>query len=161
MLNGDGNENGIKINRSLISKKTNLLVQHVFLSVFAVVFAQPWHRCFLRLKRHTSWLHIIYMKELSYMLTQYHSFLCSCSLLFFTVAHFHLADGSLLAASISHLLIAALNFHVFLPRTSQGLDDPPLPPPPILSEGLNPPLDAWCRSERCPSYRELTECCSY
>ena len=52
MLNGDGNENGIKINRSnyqkktnctcstlffLISKKTNLHVQHSLLSFFVVV----------------------------------------------------------------------------------------------------------------------------
>ena len=42
-------------------------------------------------------------------------FLCSYSLLFFTAAHFHLAGRSLLAASISHFLTAALNFHVFLP----------------------------------------------
>ena len=34
----------------------------------------------------------------------------------FTVAHFHLAGRSLLGASISHFLTAALNFHVFLPR---------------------------------------------
>ena len=37
MLNGDGNENGIKINRSNYQKKTNLHVQHAFLSFFAVV----------------------------------------------------------------------------------------------------------------------------
>ena len=42
-------------------------------------------------------------------------FLCSCSLLFFTGPHIHLAGHSLLAASISHFLTAALNFHVFLP----------------------------------------------
>ena len=42
-------------------------------------------------------------------------FLCSYSLLFFTAAHFHLAGRSLLAASISHFVTAALNFHVFLP----------------------------------------------
>ena len=42
-------------------------------------------------------------------------FLCSCSLLFFTAAHFHLAGHSLLAASISYFLTVALNFHVFLP----------------------------------------------
>ena len=36
-------------------------------------------------------------------------FLCSCSLLFFTAAHFHLATR------ISHFLTAAFNFHVFLP----------------------------------------------
>ena len=41
-------------------------------------------------------------------------FLCSCSLLFSTAAHFHLAGRSLLATSICHFLIAALNFHVFL-----------------------------------------------
>ena len=39
--------------------------------------------------------------------------LCSCSLLFFTAPHFHLAGRPLLAASISHCLTAALNFHVF------------------------------------------------
>ena len=42
-------------------------------------------------------------------------FLCSYSFLFFTAAHFHLAGRSLLAASISHFVTAALNFHVFLP----------------------------------------------
>ena len=42
-------------------------------------------------------------------------FLCSCSLLFFTAAHFHLAGRSFLAASTSHFLTAALNLHVFLP----------------------------------------------
>ena len=36
-------------------------------------------------------------------------FLCSCSLLFFTAAQFHLATR------ISHFLTAAFNFHVFLP----------------------------------------------
>ena len=41
--------------------------------------------------------------------------LCSCSLLFFTAPHFHLAGRSLLTASISHRLTAALNSHVFLP----------------------------------------------
>ena len=41
------------------------------------------------------------------------SLLCSCSLLFFTAPHFHLAGRSLLAASISHCLTAALNFQVF------------------------------------------------
>ena len=38
MLNGDGNENGIKINRFNYQKKeTNLHVHHAFLSFFAVV----------------------------------------------------------------------------------------------------------------------------
>ena len=47
--------------------------------------------------------------------------LCSCSLLFFTAAHFHLAGRSLLAASISHFLTAALNFRVFFLQTSSLL----------------------------------------
>ena len=34
---------------------------------------------------------------------------------FFTAAHFHLAERSSLAASISHFLTAAMKFHVFLP----------------------------------------------
>ena len=34
---------------------------------------------------------------------------------FFTAAHFHLADRSLLAASTSHFLTAGMKFHVFLP----------------------------------------------
>ena len=42
-------------------------------------------------------------------------FLCSCSLLFSTAAHFHLVGRSLLATSICHFLITAFNFHVFLP----------------------------------------------
>ena len=42
-------------------------------------------------------------------------FLCSCSLLFFTGPHLHLADCSVLAASNSHFLTVSLNFHVFLP----------------------------------------------
>ena len=41
------------------------------------------------------------MKELSYVYPII-CFLCSCSLLFFTAAHFHLAGYSLQAASISH-----------------------------------------------------------
>ena len=47
--------------------------------------------------------------------------LCSCSLLFFTAAHFHLVGRSLLAASISHCLTAALNFRVFFLQTSSLL----------------------------------------
>ena len=67
-------------------------------------------RCFVGLKRQTSWLHIIFMEELSYVLTQYFvscvhvRFYFSLPLIF-----------TLLAASISHCLTAALNFHLFLP----------------------------------------------
>ena len=130
MLNVDGNENGIKINRSNQQKnklhvqhtffsyqqrKTNLHVQHAFLSFFAVVL-HDYNAVYVRLKRQTSQLPIIFMEELSYVLTQCFVFLCSCSLLFFTGPHLHLIDGrSSLAASLSHFLTAALNFHVFLP----------------------------------------------
>ena len=59
--------------------------------------------------RQTSQLHIIFMEELSYVLTQY---FVSCVLRFY----FSLPlIFTLLAASISHCLTAALNFHVFLP----------------------------------------------
>ena len=123
MLNGDGNENGIKINRSNQQKNklhvqhtffsnqqnTKLHVQHAFLSFPCRCFARL-QRCFVRLKRQTSQLHIIFMEELSYVLTQYFvscvhvRFYFSLPLIF-----------TLLAASISLCLTAALNFHVFLP----------------------------------------------
>ena len=86
-------------------KKTNLHVQHAF-CLFLRCFAQL-QRCFVGLKRQTSQLHIIFMEELSYVLTQYFvscvhvRFYFSLPLIF-----------TLLAASISHCLTAALNFYV-------------------------------------------------
>ena len=74
-------------------------------------FAQL-QRCFVGLKRQTSQLHIIFMEELSYVLTQYFvscvdlRFCFSLPLIF-----------TLRAVSISHCLTAALKFHVFLPTT--------------------------------------------
>ena len=38
MLNGDGNENGIKINRPNKQKKTNLHLKHTFLYIFLPLF---------------------------------------------------------------------------------------------------------------------------
>ena len=120
MLNGEGNENGLKINRSnqqkktnctcstlffLISKKTNLHVQHAF-CLFLRCFAQL-QRCFVGLKRQTSQLHIIFMEELSYVLTQYFVS-CVHVRFYFSLPHIF----TLLAASISHCLTAALNFYV-------------------------------------------------
>ena len=73
-------------------------------------------RCFVGLKRQTSSLHIIFMEELSYVLTQYFvscvhvRFYFSLPLIF-----------TLLAASISHCLTAALNFHVFFLQNSSLL----------------------------------------
>ena len=100
MLNGDGNDNGIKINRS-IQQKNKLHLQHAFFSnkqkknkfaraarffVFLCRCFAPLQRCFVQLKRQTSQFHIIFMKELAHVLSQFFSFLCSCSLLFFTAA---------------------------------------------------------------------------
>ena len=65
--------------------------------------------CKQGLKRQTSQLHILFMEELSYVVTQYG---VSC-----VPVHFYfslLLIFILLAASISHFL-SFLNFHVFLP----------------------------------------------
>ena len=52
------------------------------------------------------------MEELSYVLTQYFCFLCCVHVRFcFSLPLIF----TLLAASISYFLTAALNFHVFLP----------------------------------------------
>ena len=90
-------------------RKTNLHVQHAFLSFPCRCFARL-QRCFVRLKRQTSLLHIIFMEELLYVLTQY---FVSC-----VHARFYFSLPliiTLLAASISLFLTASLNFHVFLP----------------------------------------------
>ena len=123
MLNGEGNENGIKINRSNQQKRNKLYVQHTFFSslkktictcstlfVFLCRCFAQLQRCFVGLKPHASQLHIIFVEGLSYELTQYFvscvhvRFYFSLPLIF-----------TLLTASISHCLTAALNFHVFLP----------------------------------------------
>ena len=92
----------------LRSKKQNLYLQHAFLSFPCRCFARL-QRCFVRLKRQTSQLHIIFMEELSYVLTQYFVS-CVHVRFYFSLPHIF----TLLAASISHFLTAALNFHVFL-----------------------------------------------
>ena len=74
----------------LISKKTNLHVQHAFLSFLAVVGFERLQCSFVRLKRQTSYLHIILLEELSYVLTK--DFVSSVHVCFFVhSAHFHLA----------------------------------------------------------------------
>ena len=79
-------------------------------------------RCFARLQRC-----LCTTKTSNFLVTHYFyggivvcaypmfCFLCSCSLLFSTGPHLHLDGCSSLAASLSHFLTAALNFHVFLP----------------------------------------------
>ena len=93
----------------LISKKTNLHVQHAFLSFSCRCFAQL-QRCFVGLKRQTSQLHIIFMEKLSYVLTQ-HFVSCVHVRFYFSLPLIFTS----LAASISHCHTSALNFHVFLP----------------------------------------------
>ena len=128
MLSGKGNENGIKINRC-DQQKNKLHVQHAFfviskkqictctaLFVFLCRCFAQLQRCFVGLKRQTSQLHIIFMEELSYVLTQYFvscvhvRFYFSLPLIF-----------TLLAASISHCLTAALSFHVFFSLQNSSL----------------------------------------
>ena len=113
MLNGEGNENGIKINRSnyqkkktnwmcstlffiISKKKPNLYVQHAF--------------CLSLLLFCTTTTLLCRTKSSNFLVTHYFygwivvcaypifCLLCSCSLLFFTAPHFHLAGRSLLAA---------------------------------------------------------------
>ena len=105
----------------LISKKTNSHLQHTFFSnwqkskfaraarffVFLCSCFAPLQRRFVRLKRQTSQLHIIFMEELSYVLTKDFVFYVHVDFYFFTTAHFHQA------ASISHFLTAAMKFSCF------------------------------------------------
>ena len=110
-------------NQQKKKQKNKLHVQHTFffslakqqictrstLFVFLCRCFAQLKPCFVGLKRQTSQLHIISMEELSYALTQYFvscvhvRFYFSLPLIF-----------TLLAASISHCLTAALNFRVFL-----------------------------------------------
>ena len=62
------------------------------------------------------------MEELLYVLTKDFVSCVHVRFYFFTAAHFHLADRSLLAASISHLLTAATKFS----RFSNSNDSSPL-----------------------------------
>ena len=128
MLNGEGNENGIKINRSNYQKKTNWMCSTLF---FIISKKKPnlyvQHAfCLSLLLFCTTTTLLCRTKSSNFLVTHYFygwivvsaypifCLLCSCSLLFFTASHFHLAGPSLLAASISRCLTAALNFHVFL-----------------------------------------------
>ena len=69
---------------------------------------------FVRLKRQTSQLHTIFMQKFSYVFTQY--FASSVHVRFYFSLPLIFTS---LAASISHFLTAALNFHVFLPTNFQ------------------------------------------
>ena len=92
----------------LISKKTNLHVQHAFclsLPLFCTTTT-----LFCRTKTSNFLVTHYFYGEIVVCAYPIFCFLCSCSLLFSLPLIF-----TLLAASISHFLTAALNFPVFLP----------------------------------------------
>ena len=121
MLNGDDNENGFKTSRPNKQKnklhvqhtfssnwqKTNLQVQHAFLSFPCCCFARL-QRCFVRLKRQTSQLHIIFMEEFSYVLTQ-----CFVSCVHVRFYFSQPLIFTLLVSSISHFLTRRFEFPCF------------------------------------------------
>ena len=100
MLNGDDNENGFKTNRSN-QQKNKLHVQNTFSSNYQKTNSHVQH-AFLSFLCTTTTLFCT-TKTSNFLVTHYFyggivvcvypifCFLCSCSLLFFTAAHFHLA----------------------------------------------------------------------
>ena len=97
----------------LISKKTNLHVQHAFclsLPLFCTTTT-----LFCRTKTPNFLVTHYFYGGIVVCAYPIFCFLCSCSLLVFTGPHLHLAGRSVLAASNSHFLTVSLNFHVFLP----------------------------------------------
>ena len=108
--------------KDLISKETNCTCSTLFLLVnkkqictCSTLFclSARLQRCFVRLKRQTSQLQVIFMEELSYVLTQYFVFCVHARFYFSLPPHFHLAGFA--GTSISHFLTAGFNFQVFLP----------------------------------------------
>ena len=106
MLNGDGNENGIR-SIDLISKTNKFAPAARFFVFICRCFARLQCR-FVRLKRQPSKFHIIFMEELSYELTEDFVSCFHVRFYFFTAAHFYLA-----ARYISHFLPAAMKFSCF------------------------------------------------
>ena len=102
MLNGYGNENGIKINRSNWQKKKQIYTCSTLFCTFLC-------RCFGRQKRKTSSLHIIFYGGICHMcspniflLVLLFAFIFSLQLIF-----------PLLAASISYFPTASMKFSCF------------------------------------------------
>ena len=85
MLSSEGNQNGEKTTIGLISKKATLHVQHTFFVHFFAVVLQDYN---VKIPE-TSWLHLLWRK----------CHVCSCSLLFFTAAYFHLPGRQLFSFS--------------------------------------------------------------
>ena len=104
MLNGDDNENGFKTNRSNQQKtkfhvqhyfssnqqKVNLHVQHAFLS-FPLPLFFTTTTLFCTTKTSNFLVTHYFYGEIVVCAYPIFCFQCSCSLLFFTAAHFHLA----------------------------------------------------------------------
>ena len=93
----------------LISKKNQICTCSTLLVFLCRCFAQL-QRCFVGLNRQTSSVTHYFYGGIAVCSYPIFCLMCSCSLLFFIALIF-----TLLAASISHCLTTALNFHVFLP----------------------------------------------
>ena len=121
MLNWDDNENGFKTNRSnqqktnctfstlflLISKTQICTCSTLFCLSLAIVCTTTTLFCTTKMSNFLA-THYFYggIVVCAYPIF---CFLCSCSLLFFIVTHFHLAGRQHFS------FLTALNFHVFLP----------------------------------------------
>ena len=85
MLNGDGNKNGNKINRSQLAKnKKQICTCSTLVHIVAVVlhdYNGILHDQHVKLPSYT----LFFMEELSYLAHQKFCCLCSCSLLFFSL----------------------------------------------------------------------------
>ena len=94
-------------------QKTDLHMQHTF--CLSLPLFSPTTTLFCRTKTSNFLVTCYYYGGIVVCAYPIFCLLCSCSLLFFTAPHFHLAGRSFLTTSISHCLTAALDFHVFLP----------------------------------------------
>ena len=128
MLNRDGNEHGVKINRSN-QQKNKLHVQHTFFSnkqttdlhmqhtfCLSLPLFSPTTMLFCRTKTSNFLVTCYYYGGIVVCAYPIFCLLCSFSLLFFTATHFHLAGRPLLAGhqhlSLSH---RHFEFSCFLP----------------------------------------------
>ena len=123
MLNGDGNENGVKINRSNQQKNklhvqltffsnkqtTDLHMQHTF--CLSLPLFSPTTTLFCRTK--TSNILVTHCFYGGIVLCAYpiFCFLCSCSLLFFTAAHFYLAGRQHFSLSHSRCEFSCFSYY--------------------------------------------------
>ena len=101
MLSCEGNKNGKKTAIGLISQKATLHVQHTF---FVHFFAAVLHDCNVK-RPETSQLHVLRRKCPTCT--------CSCSLFFFTVAHFHPGGRQHPAATKFHVVPPTKNVSLY------------------------------------------------